>query len=349
MKWILPVGIILTFALSAAAQDASTAWRDVIRRCAKTDLIGKQSLFFGVSNPIGPGSVWRRANDRSIRLVSVLSDAVPSSIDQALIVRGNNVASCAGKSFSRWNLRLGLPFTTGATRLTLDIGALLGGAHDVTVSIQGYALDTLDESQWKKAYAALGRDNAFYKEIFQTDRLLAENSVKITGLTAVFNYSHDLSANVTAKYQGKSFTLGNSSTPTTGQTSKSINTASNNSQANPSGAATTSTSPLLATSGDSGACKTNAAGNTRTNGAANGATSQNVPSDGSATLHVEFSGSRQINICVDGSFYLLASYSEIVNGAPVGLEPTTVSVNDVRLTDAAIPKNASAESDRTPR
>lgn len=44
--------ILILFALCAAlptfGQDASTAWRDIMKKCAKIDLIGKESLLFGV-------------------------------------------------------------------------------------------------------------------------------------------------------------------------------------------------------------------------------------------------------------------------------------------------------------
>src|SRR5258707_8774194 len=124
MRHFLVVAMLFFVAGPMFAQDASTAWKKILKNCARTDVIGKQSLFFGVSNRIGPGSVWRRADDGSIRLMFELSDAFPKDSDQAKIVKANNISNCFGSSSSKWDVKLGLPFATGATPLSLDIGAL---------------------------------------------------------------------------------------------------------------------------------------------------------------------------------------------------------------------------------
>src|SRR5712691_5637897 len=84
IAWLSADGLCL-------AEDASSAWRKVLQKCAKSDVIGKQSLFFGLSNGIGPGSVWRFADDKSIRLLFELSDAIPSETDRFTLIRSNNV------------------------------------------------------------------------------------------------------------------------------------------------------------------------------------------------------------------------------------------------------------------
>jgi hypothetical protein len=352
MKRLLLMMLMFCLSGSIFAQDASSAWRDVIKKCAKTDLIGKQSLFFGVSNLIGPGSIWRRADDKSIRLVSVLSDAFPTATDQALIVKANNTAGCVGDSTSRWNLRFGLPISTGATPISLNIGAILGGAHKVTVSVKGFALDTLDEDQWKKAFSTLGTDNVFFKDSQQPNRLLAENAVKVTGLTAVFDFSHDLSADVQAQYKGKAFTLGNSSSGSTKSGSNSSSgstTASGGSAANTSTPSTNSSSTNSSNSGSAtaGACASSSPSGSAPTGtnstATNTSTSGSNSGSGSATLHIDVSGSRQITICVDGPFYILAAYSSLTNGTPIGIAPTQASIV---LTDATLPEHAVAATDR---
>lgn len=346
----LTLMVTLCLCLPSFAQDATTAWRNVLQKCAHSDLIGKQSLFFGVSNLIGPGSVWRRADDKSIRLISVLSDEIPSASDQALIIKSNNTAACVGDSSSKWNVKLGLPFSTGATPLTLDIGAVLGGAHDITVSVKGYAVDALDEDQWKKAVAALGPTNVFYKDLQQPNRLLAENAVKVTGLTAVFNFSHDLSADVQAQYKGKAFTLGNSSAATQGKTSTSggggattDSKAGSTATSSSASSSTTTGSPGGSSGGSGGACDSSSA--TPKDSASAAASTTASTGSNTATFHVDVSGSRRITICVDGPFYLIAAYSNIVNGAPLGIAPTSSSI---QLMDASLPAGAVAASDRTP-
>jgi hypothetical protein len=341
MRKTLLLALILLMIGDMSAQNATIAWNKILKNCANSDLIGKQSLFFGVSNTIGPGSVWRRADDNSIRLIFELSDAFPSATDQAKIVKVNKTVGCFGSSSSKWNLKVGLPFATGATSLSLDIGALLGQAKAVTVSVTGVAVDDLDEANWKQAFIGLGADNTYYKELHNDGRLLAENAVKVTGLKAVFNYKTDLSADVQAKFKGKVFTLGNSSS----------SPGSSSATAEPNSTASTTSTPPGNQTGANGANGSGASGsscspsNTADSSAGNGnaAPGGGSPGTGSATLHVDFTSSRQITICADGPFYLIAAYSQLVGGTPIGIVPTAETV---ALTPATLPKRAVAASDR---
>jgi len=343
MKRILIFLVVLVAVGQGVAQDATTAWKKVLKNCANSNLIGKQSLFFGVSNTIGPGSVWRRADDNSIRLMFELSDAFPAAADQAKIVKTNQIAGCYGTSSSKWDLKLGLPFSTGATSLTLNIGALLGQAKSVTVSVTGFAIDDLAETNWKQAFAGLSTDNAYYKEAHQAGRLIAENGVKVTGLRAVFNYKTDIGADVQAQFKGKAFTLGNSSS-TPGNAS-GTGTGSGNANGT-----STSTTPS-GTSGTGGSsnsgassCSPGATSNTTdTSGSVSSTSGAGSPGTGSATLHVDFTSSRQITICADGPFYLMAAYSQLSDGTPLGIAPTA---STLVLTPADVPKKAVAGSER---
>ncbi len=351
MKRLLLAFLMVFVTSPLFAQDASTAWRKVIKRCAKTDLIGSQSLFFGVSNTIGPGSVWRFVNDKSIRLMFELSDAFPDQAAQSKMVKANNTAGCFGTSSSSWNIKFGLPFSTGATPLSLDIGALLGQAKKVTVSISGFALDDLKETDWKEAFKGLAPDNAYAKELLQDNRLVAENAVKVTGFKAVFDYKTALSADVQAKYKGSAFTLGNSSTGNTNQSGGTAGgttgTTSNSAGSAGSGTSNASTGTSSGSNASSGSCPPSS-GATPNGGSTStgGGTTSGSPGTGSATLHVDFTSSNQITICADGPFYLIAAYSKLVNGTPIGIAPTAASLT---LVPATIPTGAVAASDRQPK
>jgi hypothetical protein len=354
------------------AQDASTAWRNVIKKCAKSDLIGRDTLFFGVSNTIGPGSVWRFADDRSIRLMFELSDAFPDQSDQSKVVKANNTAACLGSATSSWNIKLGLPFSTGATPLTLDIGVLLGQAKKVTVSISGFALDDIKETEWKEAFKGLAPDSPYAKEILQDNRVVAENAVKVTGFKAVFDYKTNFSVDVQGKYKGLGFILGNSSAgkdnQSGGSASKIIDTVSKDATSiagaiskngKTTSGSTAGSGPCSSSSGAPSKGATSNKGATPSNGEKT--TSSGTPSNGaspstgggttkggsvgtgSATLHVDFTKDNQITVCADGPFYLIAAYSKLINGTPIGITPTAASLT---LVPATIPTGAILGSDR---
>jgi hypothetical protein len=203
---LVAIGLVVVVGSgSAFAADATSAWKKVLSKCAKTDLIKNQVLFFGLSNTTGPGSVWRFADDKSIRLLFDLADALPNEADRSQVVQMNNVVPCSGVSTSSWNLKLGLPFATGATPLSLDISAALGRASKVTVSVTGFAVDTLKEVPWEQKLKGLGPSSPYVVRLQAPGGILASNAVKVTGLKAEFVFGSKLSADVEAKFKGKTF------------------------------------------------------------------------------------------------------------------------------------------------
>lgn len=323
---------LLIFAQYAFADDATTAWRKILRKCAASDVIGNQALFFGVSNSVGPGSVWRFADDKSIRLLFELSDAFPNEGQQTVLVRSNPVAQCAGDSTSSWNLKISLPFSTGAIPLAADVEAILARARRVTVSVSGFAIDELKEVNWKQAFQGLPANNPYRSEVNQPNRIIAENVVKITGLRAVFVFGGQLSADVQARFQGKSFHLGDSP----GAGSVSSETSANapkgspkQSDANPVGAKATNV------------CAPSARASTPPSSVSKGGGSL---ARGTAELHAEVSRDNEITICADGPFYLLAAYSKLVGGQPSGMSSTQNA--PMALVPIKMPTDLALKSDR---
>jgi hypothetical protein len=190
------------------AADATDIWKKVLKNCAKSQEIGSQMLFFGVSNQLGPGSVWRFEADKSIRLSFRLSDAFNIPDVQQRLVALNGVSTCSGNSNTTWDLKLGLPFSTGVTPITLDVSAELSRAKKVEVSIEGFAIDNLVEVPWLEAFKNLPQDSAYRKELTLADRVVADNVLKVSGLKTTFTFGSKLSADVKAKYTGKNFKLG---------------------------------------------------------------------------------------------------------------------------------------------
>src|SRR4051812_9452054 len=84
--------LLAAHASSLHAQSAGDIYKKILSHCAKSDEIGKDTIFFGVSNSLGPGSVWRReSDDKSIRLRFELSDAFPQSTDQQKLFVSNQM------------------------------------------------------------------------------------------------------------------------------------------------------------------------------------------------------------------------------------------------------------------
>ncbi len=179
-------------------QTSRQAWTAVLKNCANSDLLGKDVVYFGMSNQIGPGSIWRRANDGSFRLRYELSDIEPDPAKQAALVRLNNQVSCKGNSSSEWQIKFGLPFESGVTPVSADVGSDLRRADKVTVKVDGWAIDDLKEG----AYETLIQNSAMKGEFSTPDRLVVENAYRIIGFSATFHFAKNISDQLRGKYKG---------------------------------------------------------------------------------------------------------------------------------------------------
>ena len=163
----------------------------------------------------------------------------------------------------------------------------------------------------------------------------------------MFDYNTDFGADVQAKYSGAAFTLGNNSPGTGGPTASGGNSTTSPRTGTPDSGNANAPSTNASTSScsfSSGGLPTAGSGSA---GASSSAASIGAsPTTGSATLHVRFESGRQIVICSDGPFYLMAAYSSIQNGEPTGMVPTAARL---MLSPATLPDNTVAENDREPK
>jgi hypothetical protein len=368
-RTIILATLILSFVNIAFGADATSAWRDVLQKCAASDLLGRrQVLFFGVSNTVGPGSVWRFSDDKSVRLLFELSDAVPSPDDRANLLVVGPLSQCVGQATSNWNLRFGLPFSTPISALAANIAAILGRAKNVTVSVDSFGMDVLKEVPWRTAFKRLGAadsTNAYYSVLFEDGSVLAENVVKVGGLKAVFTFDRALSADVAASFSGKNFSLGGNkptaATPAPSSGSGSTTTAGSTGAATTTGGSATTTTTTTTTTATPPATQSTSGGPPITTSStahpcSNGATvpTTRSPSESAkvspakeATFHAEVTSQNQITLCSEGPFYILAAYSKLVGGKPVGIQDIANAPLGIRPTNA--PKGAKVEDGRGSR
>jgi hypothetical protein len=317
------LGICLLAATGVcSAVDATSTWIDIIKACAPGQTIGKNVLFFGFSDDVGPGSVWRVADDKSLRIKFELSDAFPKKDDQDNMIKAGKLIKCSANAAHDWNLKFGLPFTMHADALSVNIGAILGSAKNVRVSITGTSTDLLKEVNWQKGFAGLLDNDPYLTTIKQTTGLLlAENVVKVVGLTATFSYDRDLSGDLQVQFKNKSISVGDP-----GATAASSGSAANSSSTSGTPAASSSASSASAATPKSNPSTATADASTASacpSAPADGVSPDAKPASGGGglTLHADVKSSKEIVICADGPFYVLAGYSKIINATPVGVGP----------------------------
>lgn len=317
---------------SAHAADATTIWKTVLKKCAKSDLLGRQQLFFGLSNAAGPGSVWSYADDRSIRLEWELSDAFPNEADRAKVILPGLPVPCKGDKGTEWSLKFGLPFTTGGSPISADIAAVLGTASHVSVSVTSFTIDQLKLGPWRDSLKTLDESSSYGKVLNQPGGLIAVNGLRVSGLKAVFTFKGTLAAGVQAKFKNANFQLGTEQAP-----APTITTPAQTSAGAPAQMTPESGAPSASTAGNS-----NTAGTDPCTAAAVATVpgmGTSVPSTtiaGAATLRADVVSGNQIIMCALGAPYILAAYSKVKQGGSLGVGPN----EDVVLQSAKVATNA---------
>jgi hypothetical protein len=201
----IAIGIWVAIALNRP-QDSRAAWISVLGKCASTELIGKDVLYFGASNEIGPGSIWRKTDQGEIRLRLELADIEPDKGKRDSMIHTNNTVTCQGNTDSGWQLQLGLPFEGAVTPVSGDVRADLKKAESVKVNVGGWSIDELKEALFERMI----RDNESLRDEFESpDRVVVENAVKVSGFSADFKFSKSLADQLKAKYSGKEVSLQN--------------------------------------------------------------------------------------------------------------------------------------------
>jgi hypothetical protein len=186
--------------------DARTAWVEVLSKCATTEFIGSSVFYFGASNTLGPGSVWRKHTDGSLRLRFDLNELESDPTKRAALIQEGNAADCSGQQSRKWSVGLGLPFESQIVGLGANLGTELKKARVVTVGVTAWSADLLRE----RAYEDLLRTKPqFADEFIEDDRLVAENAIKVRGFTSSFEFEKSIAAELKVELPGGEIILNN--------------------------------------------------------------------------------------------------------------------------------------------
>lgn len=205
-------GLVLVLCVGApqfsfAAEKQTAAWKKIILQCAQNEQIAKQQIhYMGASNQIGPGSIWQRNAENGLDFFYPFATIIPSVSAQETILQKGEDVGCSGSSKSGWNIKLGLPFASAVVPATGSLQVQLSRAKNVTISIDGYAIDTIALGLWSDAIAALPQDSHHVRAL--DGRYLAKSAIRVKGLKTTFEFDHDLSADVQAKFQNAAIVLG---------------------------------------------------------------------------------------------------------------------------------------------
>ncbi|WP_281310133.1 hypothetical protein [Flavobacterium flavigenum] len=199
MRTLLSMLLTSVIIFSASSQNVKKSWLKVLENCGKSEIMGKNTVFFGPSNSIGLGSIWRKTEDKGynprFELAALFQDSL---IRNRMIKLGTKAEKCTNSKNVKWNAKVNLAMLGPIFGLNgLDIS--LRNVRKTVVSVDNLALDLLLEVPFEQAIKNLATtqpENPFLQDILSHDgRLLVTKAYRLSALTVKLTYdAKDLEA-----------------------------------------------------------------------------------------------------------------------------------------------------------
>jgi hypothetical protein len=193
--------VLFCFPSFGNAKDLRDAWNDILKKCATNNTMGKKGIFFGVSNSVGPGSVWRKTDDDGYGLRFELSDAIPNLEDRKKLVKENDPVACPGNTSSSWGLKGQMPFTSRLSALSGDISAGFSHAKNVVVTIESFEWDEIKELEYEFAFNRLGPESPYKRDASADNRWIIGKALLIKGFAAEMDFNSEVGAALKRKLE----------------------------------------------------------------------------------------------------------------------------------------------------
>jgi hypothetical protein len=185
--------------VGCGSQGARSAWNDVVKKCANTDLTGDRILYFGPSNNVGPASIWREVEGGGFRLRWTTAEM--PGVERAALLKGIE-ASCAGTRTINFSGEATAGLVTSIAPVSGDLSADFSRARTVSVSTTSIAWDTLKEGPFELYVHDLDDSNPIKLELKTNSRLVEIRALRVRGFTAELKFNGSDAASLKAKYQG---------------------------------------------------------------------------------------------------------------------------------------------------
>lgn len=189
--------IVCSVPASAMAQDARAFWKDVLQKCATSDIVKKNLLYVGPTNNMGVGSVWRKAAGNWRPQVEFNNTVAPDTV-RATLVNSGTITKCSGTSAKTSSINPTLVLQSVLAPIGLDIGLDLKKARTVTVSVDGYTWDTLLEGTFVSAMPSLSQT---YREAVRQNYVVGR-VLRVSGISAELGFDNATQASLQTKYSG---------------------------------------------------------------------------------------------------------------------------------------------------
>ncbi|MDB5977666.1 MAG: putative lipoprotein [Nevskia sp.] len=189
----------MMFCLAACSDDARTAWTSVLKKCAVSDLTGSSIMYFGPSNAIGPGSIWRKDDDGSFRLRYALSD-MP---DPKAFFKQQKEFQCDGSAETKFSLKAAAGLSSSISPMSADLSNDFQKAKSITVKANSARWDLVSEGPYENYIDSLPSGNGAKTDLKEkAGRFVMYQALLIKGFSAELEFSDSDVASLKGKYSG---------------------------------------------------------------------------------------------------------------------------------------------------
>ncbi|KRB79688.1 hypothetical protein ASE00_18395 [Sphingomonas sp. Root710] len=174
--------------------NSKTAWNDVLKHCANSSLNGKKILYFGPTNAVGPGSIWRKDDKGVFRLRYDLSQMPkPQGFTGPYAPTG-----CDGQVST--NFKLGLDASLDVKVVSAAVKNDLSKARSVTAKAESISWVPIAEGPFENYVRALPVGDSVKDDVLNNQRYILTRALKVSGFSTEMTFSSEVATDLKAKY-----------------------------------------------------------------------------------------------------------------------------------------------------
>lgn len=193
---VLSVFLATTGESCKNTSDARSLWKDVLQKCAVTDLMSENPLFLGVSNTFGPGTILRMsANGAYTPAWTEPMVGYPPGV-----LNPGKETTCTGTREVRTDLSPSLDVGALVPGLTVGASADFKRGKKVTISIDSWQMDSLISGPVTEAIREKKIKEEVWNDLTGNNRFAINSAILVHGITSKITYDKTTAAELKVKY-----------------------------------------------------------------------------------------------------------------------------------------------------
>jgi hypothetical protein len=203
MKRFVPVFAMALLGLSIVScngkVDARAMWRNVLKGCSASDLLGANVLFMGSSSDLGAGTILRRTSDGGYNLRWRASSVGYPGYPGSVIAPGVP-STCSGNSTVKSKLSPSVDVGALVPGLGASASADIKRGREVTVSVGSWQMEQIEEGPVEAAFKEKKIAEEVQNDVVAQGRFVISKAILVHGLTAEISYDSSTTADLKLKY-----------------------------------------------------------------------------------------------------------------------------------------------------